>query len=217
MLTPKPIIPAIIVFLLAACGERDAAEDLAAASEGARAKVDKALSQEPPQTIGEAIERAGTAIADGEQSVSAADLKTLLPAKLAGLERVSHEAERAGIGVKVSKARAEYGRADRRVSLMITDLGAVSGLARMGMELFQSEVDREDESGFERTTEYKGHRSYQRLMRHEDQSLAEIMVFVDDRFTVQLDGQNIDWDTMIDALDDVELGRLQSLRQATAK
>lgn len=213
----KPVIGATLIIGLIGCGDRDAAEELAAASDNAREKVAEALPQDPPRNIGEAIERVGAAIADGEQSIPASELKTLLPDELAGLERVSYEAERAGIGVKVSKARAEYGEAERRLSLMITDLGAVSGLARMGMELFESEVDREDESGFERTTTYEGHRSYQRLTRFDEQSLGEIMVFVDDRFTVQLDGQNVEWQQMMEALDEIDFDRLQSLRRASSQ
>lgn len=214
---PKSLLIVATGCALAACSDRDATDELASAGSQARDKVAEALPEDPPQNFGEAIERVGKAIKDGEQSVPAAQLKALLPEKMAGLERVGYEAERAGLGVKVSKASAEYGRGDRRVSLLITDLGAVSGLARMGMELFESEVDREDERGFERTTEYKGHRSYQRLTRHEGQSLAEIMVFVDDRFTVQLDGQNVDFDELLESLDGIDIDRLQAMRQAAAQ
>ena len=209
------LIPAL---LLAACSgdPEDPARELAEAADKARDTVEQALPEDPPANFGEAIERVGQAITDGEQSVAAADLKALIPESLIGLERVSHEAQRSGgMGITVSKAQAQYGDSDTALSLLITDLGAASGLAAMSRNMFQNEIDREDESGFERTTEYQGHQSYQRMMRVGDQSLAEVMVFVNDRFTVQLDGQNIEWDDMMKALEKIDLQALASMAPAT--
>ncbi|MBT8422168.1 MAG: hypothetical protein KJP03_03525, partial [Gammaproteobacteria bacterium] len=187
--------------VLAACSKKDegvtdAAEKM---TQDARQKVDDVMGDNPPQSIEEAIQRVGDALSDGEQSVSVGELKALLPDELIGLKRTSHEAERVGFGIKVSKANATYGDEDERLSLMITDLGGAGGLATMGRELFETEVDREDENGFERTTTYKGHKSFQRMQSSGKQSIAEIMVFVDDRFTVQLDGQNVSFKQMTKA------------------
>lgn len=206
------LIPVAALMLGACSGDPDdSARKLAEAAEKAQEKVQRALPEDPPANIGEAIERVGEAIANGEKSVAAADLKALLPEQMLGLKRVSHEAQRAGVGITVSKAQAMYGDADTQLSLLITDLGAASGLATMSRNMFQNEIDREDETGFERTTEYQGHQSYQRLMRVNDQSLAEIMVFVNDRFTVQLDGQNIEWDDMMTALGQIDISALAAL------
>lgn len=206
----------LALFVVGCSGEPDdSAAELAEAAEKARDKVEQVLPQDPPANIGEAIERVGDAITNGEQSVAAADLKALLPEQLLGLQRVSHDAQRAGMGITVSKAQAQYGDADQQLSLLITDLGAASGLAAMSRNMFQNEIDREDDSGFERTTEYQGHQSYQRMMRVNDQSLAEIMVFVNDRFTVQLDGQNIEWDEMMKALGQIDIAALAALTPAS--
>ncbi len=195
---------------LVACskGTDDAAAKVA---DEARNKVEDMMADNPPKDVEDALKRVGEALSDGKQAVPAAQLKTLLPEELAGLRRTGYEAERTGFGVKVSKARAEYGEGDKRMSLMITDLGAVSGLAKMGMELFETEIDTENENGFERTTTYKGHKSFQRLHRSGDQSIAAIMVFVSDRFTVQLDGQNIPFDEMKESIDSVDLESLVAM------
>ena len=209
----------IILFLVVAltgCSKKDnldeAAEKMA---QDAREKVEQILPEEPPQNLEEALKKVGDALADGEQSVSAGELKELLPEELGDLKRVSHEAERAGFGIKVSKASASYGDGDQRMNLMITDLGGVSGLAKMGRELFETEVDKEDENGFERTTTYKGHDSFQRMQRSGDQSIGEIMIFVDDRFTVHLDAQNVPFEQMIEAADQVDLAALARISTAT--
>lgn len=211
----QTVLVAMSLAALAACSDRDAAQEVADAAEQARAKVEQAMPQKTSQDDAESSGRAGPALPEGDKSVAAAELKALLPEEFAGLQRVSQEAERAGAGVRVSKARAEYGAGDQRASVMITDLGGFSSLAQMGMQLFDTEVDNVDDKGFERTTRYKGHPSYQRMMKIEDNSIAEIMVFVDDRFTVQIDAQNLDWETMLKAVDEVDLQRLQSLRQAS--
>ncbi|MBT8138110.1 MAG: hypothetical protein KJO54_13930 [Gammaproteobacteria bacterium] len=208
----------LFTLVITACSKKDEdLEDAAARmAHDAKEKVGDVISEEPPKNLEEALKRVGDALGDGEQSVSAADLKTLLPEEIAGMKRTSYEAERAGIGIKVSKAHAEYADGDRRASLMITDLGAVSGLARMGMELFETELDSEDENGFERTTEYKGHKSFQRLQRSGDQSIAEIMVFVSDRFTVHLDGQNIGFDELLESMDKIDIGKLTAMKAPAA-
>ena len=209
----------MLATLLGACAKKD--QDLEAAAEKmaqeARQKVDDAMGDDTPQNIEDALKRVGDALADGDQSVAAADLKGLLPEKLGNLKRVSYNAERAGFGIKVSKANAEYGDGEKRLSLMITDLGGASGLAKMGRAMFETEIDREDENGFEKTTTYKGHKSFQRLQRSGDQSIGEMMVFVDDRFTVQLDGQNVAYKDMIKAMDQVDLKALMAFAAAKSK
>jgi len=202
---------------LVACSKKDDLDDAAAKmAQDARDKVDGLVADDPPQNIEDALKRVGDALSNGDQSVSAADLKSLLPEELVGLKRTSFDAERAGIGIKVSKARAEYGEDDTRMSLMITDLGAVSGLAKMGIELFETEVDKEDENGFEKTTTYKGHKSFQRMQRSGDQSISEIMVFVDDRFTVHLDAQNMPFEKLVEGMGQVDLDALIAMKKTAA-
>lgn len=205
--------------LVMGCGKKDEGLEDAAAkmAQEAKQKVDDIVADDPPQNLEDALKRVGDAIGSGEQSVSAADLKSLLPEEIAGLERNSYEAQRSGgFGVKVSKAFADYGDGDRRISLMITDLGTVSGLAKMGMELFETEVDSENENGFEKTTEFKGHKSFQRMQRSGDQSISEIMVFVSDRFTVHLDGQNIPFDELLEGMELVDLDALAAMKEPVA-
>lgn len=213
------VLVLMLATLVGACAKKD--QDLEAAAEKmaqeARQKVDDAMGDDPPQNIEDALKRVGDALADGDQSVAASDLKGLLPEKLGSLKRVSYNAERAGLGIKVSKANAEYGEDEKRLSLMITDLGGASGLAKMGRAMFETEIDREDENGFEKTTTYKGHKSFQRLQRSGDQSIGEMMVFVDDRFTVQLDGQNVPYKDMIKAMDQIDLAALTALAAAKNK
>ncbi|MBT8131225.1 MAG: hypothetical protein KJO35_03070 [Gammaproteobacteria bacterium] len=211
------VILLFAVGLVAGCSKSDKIEQAAEkmAQEG-REKVEKLMPDEPPQNLEEALQQVGDALSDGEQSVPVDALKNILPEELAGLKRISHSAERAGFGIKVSKASAGYGDGGKRLSLMITDLGGASALAKMGRELFQQEIDREDENGFERTTTYNGHKSFQRLQRSGDQSISEVMIFVSDRFTVQLDGQNASFEEMLEAAGQIDLDGLIALGEMTS-
>lgn len=203
------VLVLMLATCLAACSKKD--HDMQAAAEKTAQNVNDAMKDDTPQSIEDAIKRVGDALSDGEQSVAVAELKAMLPEELIGLKRTSHEAERMGFGIKVSKANAEYGGGDRRLSLMITDLGGAAGLAGMGRELFATEIDNANEHGFEKTTRYKGHRSFQRMQSSGDQSIGEIMVFVDDRFTVQLDGQNIAFKQLSKAIDQIDIDALSKI------
>lgn len=213
----KLVLTISAALLLGACSGKDddAARKLADAAEKTKEKLEQGVPGDMPAQIGDTLEKIGDAIANGDKSVPASSLKALLPEALAGLERVSYEAQRAGVGITVSKAQAQYGDADNQISLMITDLGAASGLAAMTRNMVQSEIDREDQTGFERTTEYKGYQSYQRVIRGgDDQSLSEVMIFVNDRFTVQLDGQNVPFKQMTKALDQIDIDALKKFQTA---
>ncbi|MDH3647084.1 MAG: hypothetical protein OER80_09945 [Gammaproteobacteria bacterium] len=205
----------LLTLAVAGCSKKDNLDEAAERmAQDAREKVDKIIPDDPPQNLEDALKKVGDALADGDQSVSAADLKELLPEEMIGLKRTSHSAERAGFGIKVSKANASYGDGEERMNLMITDLGGASGLAKMGRELFETEVDREDENGFERTTTYKGHKSFQRLQKSGDQSIGEIMIFVDDRFTIQLDAQNVSFEQMLQGAGEIDLDALSEMAVA---
>ena len=214
----KLVLMISAALLLAACSgkEDDAASNLSDAAEKTRDALQENIPDDVPGQLGDAIDKIGNALSNGDKSVPAESLKALLPEELAGLERVSYEAQRAGVGITVSKAQAQYGDADNQISLLITDLGAASGLVTMTRNMFQNEIDKEDQSGFERTTEYKGYQSYQRVIRGGDnESLSEVMIFVNDRFTVQMDGQNMDWDDMLAALDKIDFAALEGLADTT--
>ena len=49
----------------------------------------------------------------------------------------------------------------------------------------------------------------------DNQSLSEVMIFVSDRFTVQMDGQNMEWDDMLAALDQIDFAALEGLADTT--
>ena len=89
------------------------------------------------------------------------DLKAQLPPELPDMKRTSASGEKTGaFGMSVAFAEATYRSEDGgTISIKITDSGGMGGFAAMAQAGFAaSEIDRETETGYERSTTIKGYR-----------------------------------------------------------
>ena len=78
-----------------------------------------------------------------------------------------------------------------------------------------TDVDRETTTGYEKTTRYSGHKAmekYDRSSKH-----GEISVMVADRFVVAAEGNGVDMDALKNAVGQVNLGRLESMKNQGVK
>jgi hypothetical protein len=149
--------------------------------------------------------------------VSVKALKAALPAALPGWERVEAGAEKqSALGMSTVMATGVYEGGEKTIRMEITDLGGMGGLgalARMGAA--NSEVDNETRTGFERTTTYQGFKaleSYDKM----DKS-GEIELFVGTRFSVTLNGSNLDsFDDLAAAIQAMDLKALSELKPEAA-
>ncbi|HDL77306.1 MAG TPA: hypothetical protein ENG36_00875, partial [Lentisphaerae bacterium] len=88
-------------------------------------------------------------------------LKALLPDSFGKFERTSSSGERSSaFGISVSYAEATYGNDDGgQITIKLTDMGGMPGISAMASGAWASvEMERETDTGFERTTEYKGYK-----------------------------------------------------------
>jgi hypothetical protein len=166
----------------------------------------------------EGFREAAEEMASGERAdpIDFRELKELLPEEVAGLRRVSHEGQRAGAaGMTVSMAEARYEAEDgsRSIDITLTDTGGLGGLATMGMAAWlRVDMDRETDSGYERTTKYEGYPAYEEFESWDgDLGSAELSFFVGERFIVQLEGSDVRMDDVKDAAEDLPLRRLEDL------
>jgi hypothetical protein len=89
------------------------------------------------------------------------------------------------------------------------DMGNVSGPMRMGMAGWaMDEFERETDTGYERTTTYKGHKAMEEFDKQAKQGTFH--VHVADRFIVEVNGINVSMDTIKKAIDQVDLDKLVS-------
>jgi hypothetical protein len=144
------------------------------------------------------------------------DLKALLPESLGDLNRTNAQGEKNGtMGFTISKAEADYYNEDNSKSLNIeiTDLAGASGfagLAAWGWAMV--DIDKETETGYEKTTKYKGHKAYEKY--DNDPLYGSLEVLVSGRFMVNIDGNNVPMETIQSALDEIDIAKLESMSKA---
>ena len=135
-------------------------------------------------------------------------MSALLPASLPGLKRGNVDSTRGGIGaLQVSEAKADYGSGAQRIRLGITDMGANRAmLAMIGMV----QQDQESASGYHKVFQRDG-RTVQEQWTAATRA-GEYTLIVGDRFMVQAKGQGPDMAALKQAVDAVDLARLQQLK-----
>ncbi len=151
-----------------------------------------------------------------ERPVDFRELQRLLPERLGGLERTAREgATQGAMGMDISTATATYQAGNGTIDVEILDLGAVAGPALMGLASWMNvRIDREDDSGWERTTRYKDYPAYEKFSSYggENTGSAEVAFFVAERFMVRLEGDDVSMDQvkkLRDAFEDRDLARMK--------
>lgn len=162
----------------------------------------------------------GTATANAKkvETVDFRELKAMLPESLRGLARTSATGEKSGaMGISVSSAEGLYSADNgKSVKLTIADIGNLTGLAGMAAYAWATtDVDRESENGYEKTTTFKG---YKALEKYDRQSRSgEMSVLVGGRFVVGAEGDEVDMDALKAALGSVDLRKLDGMKGRGAK
>lgn len=145
-------------------------------------------------------------------------LKALLPGELKGFKRTSAASERSGaMGMVVSRAEATYeGAQNARIDIEFADWGGLGGLGVFAQAAWMSsDIDRESDDGFERTTQYKdlkAHEEYDNRGRG-----GKIEVLVGGRVMVAVRGSDVKFEDLRAALDQVDLAKLAALKPAETK
>jgi hypothetical protein len=138
-------------------------------------------------------------------------LKELLPADADGLKRTEASSEKsAAMGFGVSTAKGTYKNdAGERIEVSILDC-AGTGMAMMGLAAWSmASIDKETENGYEKTTEYEGHKAFEKYnTQNED---GEIAVLVANRYIVQVEGRNVAIDKIKSVLSSIDLDKLSKL------
>ncbi len=181
---------------------KQAGEAGQALKEGAQKMADamKGLS-------GEGVE--GTKV----EPVNFRDLKALLPEALPGMTRSGAEGEKTSVmGIKVSEAHARYENEEgASVTVKITDMGSVSGFVGMAtLAWAHADVDRETETGYERTTTYDGHKAFEKF--NTESRDGELNIFVAGRFVVNIEGYGVEMSYLKSAAGSINLKALEAMK-----
>ena len=139
------------------------------------------------------------------------ELKAMLPENIGGFSRTSTTGEKSAMGgASVSTAEARYQDNQGSMELKVADMGGV-GFLMAGMAAWSMmEMDRETESGRERSGKMDGrpfHEQYDNRNRS-----GEFALVVGQRFLVEAKGHNVDLGALKTAVGSVNIARLESMK-----
>lgn len=205
----KFLIVTIATSTLFGCGLGDKAEKVRQMAEAAQERLE----------AGDSAGALGAFLGGGEtvQPVDFRDLRELLPEKAGGLPRTNVSGEKSsmmGIGTSKVEGRYEEEKNRSRIDLSITDFGSMRGITMMGFGWTMVDIDKESENGYEKTIEYEGYPAYVKYEQGSDWSRGQMSVVVVDRFVVTASGSNVSDDQIRDALESVDIDRLEDMKDA---
>ncbi len=213
---PNRTVAVLAVLALAACGKEEPKPvDPGTRVEQAAKQLGQAARQGDVQQAGDAMKQMGEALS-GSVKVEPVDfrvLKDLLPESIAGLKRVGSEGSRTNVvGIASSKVEATYedGKGGRIV-LEITDVGNLSGVTAMALAWVNVEIDKEGDSGYERTTTVNGRKAYERYAKAACEGSLDVIVA--GRFIVGVKATGVDVKVFREAVSRLDLEKLEALKQ----
>ncbi len=138
-------------------------------------------------------------------------LKSLLPADLPGMKRTGASGEKStAMGMTLSFAEGQYEGADGSIEIKISDFGGTGFATMMAAGWSMQEIDRETETGFERTTTIGGHKAKETYDSENKGGQTEVLVA--GRFLVEVVGSEVTAEAIKAAVDKIDLGKLAGLK-----
>ena len=177
-------------------------------------------NQQPPANMEDMMKAMGALMSGGTNAASLVDfreLKALLPATLDGMKRTNASGEKSGaMGMTVAFAEGTYeADAGGNIHIKISDnagLGGFMAFAQAGWA--GSEIDRESDTGFERTTTYGQNKAREEYDNRGKSGKVEILV--GGRFMVEVNGNDVAWEAIQAAAKKVDLTKLSALKPQSA-
>jgi hypothetical protein len=146
-------------------------------------------------------------------------LKEFLPEEIEGMKRTNTTNENTNaFGINISQTEAQFKseEGNQDITISITDMGSMKGLA--GLAAFAwayADVDKETETGYERTTKYSGYKAFEKY--NTESNSGSIEVLVGKRFTVKAEGYNVPVGKIQSAIEEVNLDDLESKKNEGIK
>jgi hypothetical protein len=207
------------LLLVTACKspEQKAAEETAKRLDEASKQMAEA-SKNGQVNMGAAMNALGAAMgaANGGKKVETVDykvLKDMLPESIGNMKRTEATGERtAAMGMQISNAEGRYSSEDgASITVKLTDIGSMTGLAGMAAYAWAAtDIDRESDTGYEKTSTYNGFKSHEKWDK--SSKSGDISVLVGSRFVADVSGYNVEMDALKDALNKLDLKKLDGMK-----
>jgi hypothetical protein len=177
-------------------------------------KLDKAAKQ-LEQMSKQAAQPSGEDAGDGKESsgpsaIAPDDLKSLLPATLpGGFARTDTSTSSGGAaGFDFGNAKAVYAKGDARITLSLTDMGAMGALAALG-SAFGANASEETATSYSKMGQVDGRMTMEEFNR--ETKAGKFAVIVGDRVMVEAEGAGASMDALKAAVGTIDLGQVESL------
>ena len=208
----------IALFTLSSCGsdskekkdENDTTITIESEEDGEKSTV-TIETDDPAEATKEALRQLSGGEVDAKEVVSYQSLKELMPNSLLGMKRTNIEGQKSGMqGLSISTATAEYEEGNKEINVSIVDAGG-SSLTLAGLAMWaNTEFERESDEGYERTTEIEGYKAFEQYDKNNKS--GQLSVLVDNRFVVNIEGDQISEDDLRKALNDISLRKISRLQ-----
>jgi uncharacterized membrane protein len=157
----------------------------------------------------------GTVLSGGKgvEPVQLDVLKPFLPETAAGLPRTASSSDRTGVaGLMAAKVRGEYGnQSGKRLTLEVVDTGGAAGLMGLaGWAMIGATSESENDARIERMR-----KDGNRMVREEISKRGgsnSYSVILADRFMVSGTGQGVDFDAVKDAVNSIDLKKIEAIK-----
>ena len=192
-----------------------AGKQLDAALKNGGAGMTDAMAKMGAAAVG-AVGEAAKTVATPVEPVDFRELKAMLPETIGSMKRAAAEGEKSGaMGIVVSHAEGRYEGDGASVQVKITDPGNMSGFAAMAAVWMNVEMDRETDSGYEKTGAAGGRRFHEKYDK--SAKSGEYTMIVGKRYMVEVRGSGVDMATLKKAMESIDLAKLESMKDAGAK
>lgn len=140
------------------------------------------------------------------------ELKSLLPAELTGLKRTAASGEKSSaMGMTISFAEGHYEAGEAAIDIKISDFGGTGFATMMAAGWTMQEIDRETDTGFERTTTIGGHKAKEQFDTANQSGSTEVLVA--GRFLVEVTGNGVTPEAIKEAVGKLDLAKLAALKK----
>jgi hypothetical protein len=166
--------------------------------------------------VGRIVEEIGTRIRE-DANVEVIDFRAfqdLLPISLMDMERIDWSGEnKTALGMRFSKLEARYEGPISDMEIAILDLGTMKGLASMGFDFIDQNIDEASQDGFKRTREYHGWPGLESVEYHSDHTDIQGVVVIGERIVVAVNakGERLKKDFLSTLFSDLDFGTLEQM------
>ncbi|NBW94354.1 MAG: hypothetical protein EBR20_08375 [Bacteroidetes bacterium] len=166
--------------------------------------------------VGRLLDEIGTRIEENAdvEVIDFAVLDDFLPSSLLGMDRVEwSKEEKSALGMRFSKLEARYEAPSGTMEIAVVDLGTMKGLAGMGFDLIDRNMDQSDQEHLRHAWEYKGWPGYVSVDADKEKTEVQGVLIVKERIVIaaSIEGEELTREVLVDLLDALKIQRLEKL------